>query len=123
MEETMEEPAFELDLAQFGERVKKIREHFGMNQKDLAEVTDSTQNLVSRLEKGQGCSIEYFFRLLRYLASRNVIVPNLFLSVFSIEIVTNPYNTNKEQMKAIIREVEQQTNANLEKLWLLANAL
>ena len=62
-----------LDMIEFGKRVQAVRGNIlEMNQSELAEKINTSQVVLSRIERGIGGNINVVFDLVNYLYSRNI---------------------------------------------------
>lgn len=112
-----------LDMIEFGKRVQMVREHvLEMNQSQLAEKINSTQVLLSRIERGIGGSINVVFDLINYLYSRDIAAKEIFGEQFSLDLVSqNSNNSNvvNTQIEALVKELQKTMSADFDKLLLL----
>ena len=112
-----------LDMIEFGKRVQAVREQIlYMNQSELAEKINSTQVLLSRIERGIGGSINVVFDLINYLYSRDIAAKEIFGEQFSLDLVSqNSNNTNvvNTQIESLVKELQKTMSADFDKLLLL----
>ncbi len=112
-----------LDMIEFGKRVQAVREKIlDMNQSELAEKINTSQVLLSRIERGIGGNINVVFDLINYLYSRNIAAKEIFGEHFSLDLVTqNSNNTNvvNTQIEALVKELQKTMSADFDKLLLL----
>ena len=110
-------------MIEFGRRVQMIRENvLSMNQSELAKKINTTQVLLSRLERGIGGSINVVFDLINYLYSRNIAAKEVFSEHFSLDFVTKNSNdpaTINIQLEELVRELQKTINGDMDKLLLL----
>ena len=112
-----------LDMIEFGKRVQMVREQvLDMNQSELAEKINTSQVLLSRLERGIGGSIVVVFDLINYLYSRNIAAKEIFGEHFSVDLVapnSNNSNVVNTQIEALVKELQKSMSADFDKLLLL----
>ena len=112
-----------LDMIEFGLRVQMIRENvLKMNQSELAEKINTTQVLLSRLERGIGGNINVVFDLVNYLYSKNIAAKEVFSEHFSLDLVTKNSNdpaTINTQIEELVKELQRKMNGDMDKLLLL----
>lgn len=48
----------------FGERLKIVRQHYGLNQNEFAEKVDSAQSSIARLESGERMPEGYLIQMI-----------------------------------------------------------
>ena len=100
-----------LDMIEFGLRVQMIRENvLKMNQSELAEKINTTQVLLSRLERGIGGNINVVFDLVNYLYSKNIAAKEVFSEHFSLDLVTKNSNdpaTINTQIEELVKELQR----------------
>jgi hypothetical protein len=101
-----------LYMVEFGRRVQMIRENvLKMNQSELPENINTTQVLLSRLERGIGGNINVVFDLVNYLYSKNIAVKEVFSEHFSLALVTKNSNnpaTINNQIEELVWELKEQ---------------
>ena len=112
-----------LDMIEFGKRVQAVREKIlDMNQSELAEKINTSQVLLSRIERGIGGNINVVFDLINYLYSRNIAAKEIFGEHFSLDLVSqNSNNTNvvNTQIEALVKELQKTMSEDFDKLLLL----
>ncbi len=112
-----------LDMIEFGKRVQAVREKIlDMNQSVLAEKINTSQVLMSRIERGIGGNINVVFDLINYLYSRNIAAKEIFAERFSLDFVTQNSNVSKgvtHQIEALVKELQKTTSEDFDKLLLL----
>ncbi len=112
-----------LDMVEFGRRVQMIREHIlKMNQSELAKKINTTQVLLSRLERGIGGSINVVFDLMNYLYSEKIAAKEVLSEHFSLDLVTQNSNdpaSMQTQQEEMVKELQKTINADMDKLLLL----
>ena len=112
-----------LDMIEFGKRVQAVREKIlDMNQSELAENINTSQVLLSRIERGIGGNINVVFDLINFLYSRDIAAKEIFGEQFSLELVSqNSNNTNvvNTQIEALVKELQKTMSADFDKLLLL----
>jgi predicted transcriptional regulator len=112
-----------LDMIEFGKRVQAVRENIlEMNQSELAEQINTSQVLLSRLERGIGGNINVVFDLVNYLYSKNIAAKEIFGERFSLDLVTqnsNNSNTINTQIEALVKELQKTMSEDFDKLLLL----
>jgi transcriptional regulator with XRE-family HTH domain len=112
-----------LDMIEFGKRVQAVRESIlDMNQSELAEKINTSQVLLSRIERGIGGNINVVFDLINYLYSRNIAAKEIFGERFSLDLVTeNSSNSNAvtTQIEALVKELQKTMSEDFDKLLLL----
>ena len=95
-----------MEVKLFGKRFKQIREHLGYSQVQIAEIIDSTQNIVSRLERGHGAGINTFLKLLKFYADK-VYLDCIFEDNFVI-VTKDEEDFKKDDFKEIVRGLRVQ---------------
>ena len=112
-----------LDMIEFGKRVQAVREKIlDMNQSELAEKINTSQVLLSRIERGIGGNINVVFDLINYLYSRNIAAKEIFGERFSLDLVTQNSNNSKAvttQIEALVKELQKTMSEDFDKLLLL----
>ena len=112
-----------LDMIEFGKRVQAVREKIlDMNQSELAGKINTTQVLLSRIERGIGGNINVVFDLINYLYSMNIAAKEIFGEDFSLDLVSrNSNNTNvvNTQIEALVKELQKTMSADFDRLLLL----
>jgi hypothetical protein len=112
-----------LYMVEFGRRVQMIRENvLKMNQSELPENINTTQVLLSRLERGIGGNINVVFDLVNYLYSKNIAAKEVFSEHFSLDLVTKNSNdpaTISVQLEELVKELQKTINGDMDKLLLL----
>src|SRR5450631_1489195 len=112
-----------LDMIEFGKRVQMMREQvLDMNQSELAEQINTSQVLLSRIERGIGGNINVVFDLVNYLYSKNIADKEIFGERFSLDLVTqnsNNSNTINTQIEALVKELQKTMSEDFDKLLLL----
>ena len=112
-----------LDMIEFGKRVQAVREKIlDMNQSELAEKINTSQVLLSRIERGIGGNINVVFDLINYLYSRNIAAKEIFGEHFSLDLVSQNSNNSDvihSQIEALVKELQKSMSADFEKLLLL----
>ena len=106
---------------EIGLRIQLIRKHLGMTQKELADVTSTNQNIVSRLENGEGGTIQYLFTVLGFFKSRDVYVKNFLEDDFDVATTDNPHS-NKEQISDMMKEMKNHLDYVLDRVDLLLDS-
>lgn len=66
-----------MDVKKIGVRLREIREVLGYSQVQIAEILESNQNIVSRIERGYGATTKTFLKLFAFY-SRQVYIDLLF---------------------------------------------
>lgn len=112
-----------LDMVEFGKRVQAVRENIlEMNQSELAKKINTSQVLLSRIERGIGGNINVVFDLVNYLYSRKIAAKEIFGEQFSLDLVAknsnNPKATNT-QIEGLVKELKKTMSADFDKLLLL----
>ena len=112
-----------LDMIEFGKRVQMVREHvLDMNQSELAEKINTSQVLLSRIERGIGGNINVVFDLINYLYSRNIAAKEIFGEHFSLDLVSQNSNSSDaihSQIEALVKELQKSMSTDFDKLLLL----
>src|SRR5664279_6081032 len=112
-----------LDMIEFGKRVQAVREKIlDMNQSELAERINTSQVLLSRIERGIGGNINVVFDLVNYLYSKNIAAKEIFGERFSLDLVTQNSNNSQAvttQIEALVKELQKTMSEDFDKLLLL----
>lgn len=112
-----------VDMAEFGRRVQLIRENvLKISQSELGEKINTTQTLLSRLERGTGGSINVVFDLINYLYSKNIDAKEIFSEQFSLDLVSMKLNdpaTVNSHLEDLVKELQKTINGDMDKLLLL----
>ena len=107
-----------LDMIEFGKRVQAVREKIlDMNQSELAEKINTSQVLLSRIERGIRGNINVVFDLINYLYSRNIAAKEIFGERFSVDLVSQNSNISKAvttQIEALVKELQKTTNEDFD---------
>lgn len=95
-----------LTLNELGIRAKLIRkEVLKINQNELAEKLDLSQNIISRMEIGDGVTIEIILKYLDYLYSLNFDAYKLFYLHFDIaNFQKSNYDLEKDKIVYLLNE-------------------
>jgi transcriptional regulator with XRE-family HTH domain len=115
--------AQELTLKEFGNRIKVMRTTLNIKQEELASAIGTTQNTISRLENGQGSSIEFFFSVLNFYKQKGIKVYLLLLPTFDINLITSSENTTIEQIQGLMHELLLKINDDFRTIYLLTNTI
>lgn len=86
-----------VDLRILGGRLRQIRKKHGLTQKNLAQLTNTTQTAVSRLENGEEVNASMLVALLMYFHERYSL-DNLFSEDFDINSYRQP-PLNREEIR------------------------
>ena len=112
-----------LDMIEFGKRVQAVRENIlEMSQSELAEKINTSQVLLSRIERGIGGNINVVFDLVNYLYSKNIAAKEIFGERFSLDLVTQNSNNSQAvttQIEALVKELQKTMSEDFDKLLLL----
>ena len=65
-----------MDLKILGERLRKVRKHLGLSQKQVAQATNQTQPAISRIENGEEVYTSALLAILLYYRGK-VSIDNL----------------------------------------------
>ena len=93
-----------------------------MNQSELAEKINTSQVLLSRIERGIGGNINVVFDLINYLYSRNIAAKEIFGERFSLDLVTQNSDNSQAittQVEALVKELQKTMSEDFDKLLLL----
>jgi transcriptional regulator with XRE-family HTH domain len=82
-----------IDKAQIGDRLKQLRLASNLSQNDIAQKLNTHQNAISRIENGQGGTLDLLFELVNFY-SDVFYVGNFFQSNFVV--ILNSEIDNKE---------------------------
>jgi transcriptional regulator with XRE-family HTH domain len=111
-----------LDIVEFGKRVQAVRENIlEMNQSELAEKINTSQVLLSRIERGIGGNINVVFDLVNYLYSRKIAAKEIFGDRFSLDLAAKNSNNSKTtdtQIEGLVKELQKTMSADFDKLLL-----
>lgn len=97
---------------QIGERLKQLRLASNLSQAEIAQKLNTHQNAISRMENGQGGTIDLLFDLVSYY-SNVFYVGNFFHSHFEVLLSTDVEDKGlqfKELINEILKEHIQSTN-------------
>ena len=114
-----------LDLKELGLRAKLIRkEVLKINQIELAAKLDLTQNIISRLEIGEGVTIEIILKYLNYLYSQNLDAYKLFYLHFDVAgFEKSNYDLGKDKIAALLEENSKEQKEFFKEISLRLEAL
>jgi transcriptional regulator with XRE-family HTH domain len=76
-------------------------------QSELAEKINTSQVLLSRIERGIGGNINVVFDLINYLYSRNIAPIEIFGEHFSLDLVSQNSNNSEvihSQIEVLVKE-------------------
>ncbi|MEO5648823.1 MAG: hypothetical protein ABIR03_02740 [Ginsengibacter sp.] len=93
-----------------------------MNQSELAEKINTTQLLLSMLERGIGGNFKVAFDFVNYLYSKSIDAKEIFSEHFSLDLVTKNSNdpaTINTQIEELVKELQRTMNGDMDKLLLL----
>lgn len=111
-----------MNTTEFGKRVLLVREELlQMNQSELAAEINTTQVLLSRVERGIGGNINVVFDFLNFLKTKGYQAHMLLREPFEIGLLTNEeaIQSPGEKVLAIISELKESANKDYEKMVLL----
>lgn len=92
-----------ITLEELGNRIKLIRHNLlKFSQAELAEILETQQVLISRLEKGKG-SVTLFLDFLNYLNSKGYRGYLLFASSFSLQQINASIPISVEQIVQLLK--------------------
>ena len=107
LKELLNDNVIYMDTTEFGKRVLLVREQLlQLNQSELAAKINTTQVLLSRLERGIGGNINVVFDLLNFLKKKGYEAHMLLKDPFDIELLTTSA-TAKPANKQILKIIEQ----------------
>ena len=98
-----------------GERLKAMRKHLGLGQKDIAKNIGVNQNVISRLESGKGGNIENLFLLTNFF-SGFFYLDRLFSEHFAVMELSNMSEKDMidsvavERLNVLKKMVEEEIN-------------
>lgn len=114
-----------MNTTEFGKRVLLVREELlHMNQSELAAEINTTQVLLSRVERGIGGNINVVFDFLNFLKAKGYNAHMLLRDPFEIGLLTNTeaIQSPSEKVLNIIADLKESANKDYEKLVLLLEA-
>jgi transcriptional regulator with XRE-family HTH domain len=115
-----------MDSTEFGKRVLQVREKLlQMNQSELAAEINTTQVLLSRVERGVGGNINVVFNFLNFLKAKGYHAHMLLCEPFNIDLLTgkSAIESPSEKILNVISELKESANKDYEKLLLLLEEL
>ena len=104
---------YNITLPILGTRLKRIREHIGYSQAQLAEQLNCKQNAISNLELGKGGSLKLLFRVLNFY-SNYVFIDLIFSEKFYLISNTEEDEAQKANYNSVIIEIIRQSEKNYE---------
>jgi transcriptional regulator with XRE-family HTH domain len=113
---------FYMNTTEFGKRVLAVREQLlQMNQSELAAQINTTQVLLSRVERGIGGNINVVFDFLNFLRKKGYQSHILFKEPFDIELLTTSVvaKPSNKQILKIIEQLKESAHADFEQTILL----
>lgn len=113
-----------MTLKALGKNIKTVRtEILNITQEELAEAVNSSQIIVSRLERGQGASIYLLLKVIEYFKSRGLNAASIFDEPFNKESLFNEgggheseKNILVSQLINLIREIDKEGATETDKL-------
>ena len=102
----------EMDSKVIGERLRQIRKHMGITQKELAESTALSQSAISRLEKGEEIYASVLHHVLLFYHEK-VSLDYLFSNEFDIND-SRLFIHNAEEIRQIQSEQIQHISESLQ---------
>lgn len=102
-------------LSDIGEKLKSFRKTLNLSQKDVAVAMGVHQSQLSKIEIGEGASIELLLQVLNYYGS-NYHIKYILADSFDIvmgaagDLVTSPYNSIAVERLSLLGE---EVNAQL----------
>ena len=107
LKELLNDNIIYMNTTEFGRRVLLVREHLlQMNQSELAAEINTTQVLLSRVERGIGGNINVVFDFLNFLKKKGYQAHMLLKDPFDIELLATSV-TAKSSNKQILKIIEQ----------------
>lgn len=104
---------YNITLPILGTRLKRIREHIGYSQAQLAEQLNCKQNAISNLELGKGGSLKLLFQVLNFY-SNYVFIDLIFSEKFYLISNTEEDEAQKANYNSVIIEIIRQSEKNYE---------
>jgi transcriptional regulator with XRE-family HTH domain len=105
----------EMNLALFGKNIQIVREEIlHQTQTEFAETLNSPQVIISRLERGVGVDIRFFFDVLEYFNRCGFAVQYIFYEPFSIQ----HFAPEKKTTKKIVKTAKSKKDAFLKEFGL-----
>ena len=96
-------------LSDIGEKLTAFRKNLGLSQKEVAKAMGLHQTRISKLEKGEGSSIELLLQVLNYYGS-TYQVKYILADTFDIvtgtagEALSSPYNSIAVERLSLLGE-------------------
>lgn len=94
-----------MDAKILGERLRLIRKRLGITQKQLAEATDLTQSVMSRMENGEEIYGSALLTILHYYQDK-ISLNYLFASDFDVESNRLLSSSNESDLQAFRRQLD-----------------
>lgn len=91
-----------MDVKIIGENIKKLRLQEELSQTQLAETITTHQAIISKIENGEGGSINILLQILKFFKSKGYELSNVLESGFVAQ--KNPLKHIKEQI--LIRKLQ-----------------
>ena len=108
LKELLNDNVIYMDTTEFGKRVLLVREQLlQLNQSELAAKINTTQVLLSRVERGIGGNINVVFDLLNFLKKKGYEAHMLLKDPFDIELLTTSATAKPSPNKQILKIIEQ----------------
>ena len=103
---------------ELGERLKQFRNKLGLRQGDVADKLGVNQNMISRIEKGIGGTIETLLSLINYY-SQFFVVDHIFSNNFTvIEIGLTPSHLDSVAIERL-KLLQEDLNKDIAKIIVL----
>lgn len=104
-----------IDLAEIGLRIKEIRTTLlKKSQTEFADILDTKQELISRLEQGKGGSLNLYLDIVNLLNSQDYKAHLLFAPYFSIESFKVGHTINTQRIVHLIKLHSKEQAAMME---------
>jgi transcriptional regulator with XRE-family HTH domain len=114
-------------LSDIGEKLSTFRKTLGLSQKEVAEAMGVYQSQVSKIESGEGGSIETLLEILNYYGT-TYQVNFIFAAEFDVvkhapgETLTSPYNSIAVEKLSLLGEEFNARLTEVKKLLSIASS-
>lgn len=106
-----------MTISELGKIFKIIREDFlKLTQTELGEKLKLNQSIISRLERGDGGTIETLFVFMDYMEENKLNSHAIFIEPFDKDMVPKVRTSNVEQIIELLKETQAGQEANFNKI-------
>lgn len=126
-----------MTIMDLGTIIKEIRtKKLKVSQGKFGAAVDATQMMISRLESGQGCTLELFLRICDFLKTKKINLHNIFalsgintkhidmfIDATTEDRIDDTNEQRKEQIQLLLKEMEISHNEDVDRIWQLVSSI